>query len=229
MTRVRAVAIVAVAFVLGAPPLVAQELSRYRGYALESSVASVVKISGARETDARTLHERPAKIQELAWRAPYLRAASEVTDPVRDVLFSFYDDHLYQVVVTYDHDRMEGMTNDDVIGRISATYGLPLLQEARTTHGALPGDVSATPTVVAQWDDATSLVTLTRGVYSPQLQLVLVSKALNARALAAIKEALRLDTQEAPQRERDQRSKEVADASVASEKARLVNRAAFRP
>ncbi len=229
MTRVRAVAIVTVAFVLGAPPLLAQELSRYRGYALGSSVASVVKISAARETDTRTLHERPAKIQEFAWRAPYLRAAGAMADPVRDVLFSFYDDQLYQMVITYDHDRMEGLTNDDVIERISATYGLPLLQDTRATPSALPGGVSASPAVVAQWDDAASLLTLTRGAYSSELQLVLISKTLNSRALSAIKEALRLDTQEAPQRERDQRSKKVADAGVANQKARLVNRAAFRP
>jgi hypothetical protein len=31
---------------------------------------------------------------------------------VRVVLFSFYDDQLYQIVVTYDRERMEGLTND---------------------------------------------------------------------------------------------------------------------
>jgi len=49
------------------------------------------------------------------------------------------------------------------------------------------------------------------------------------RARAAITEAVRLDTQEAPQRELDSRKKEVADARVASEKARVINKAAFRP
>ena len=47
-------------------------------------------------------------------------------------------------------------------------------------------------------------------------------------ARAAIKEAGRLDTKEAPQRELDQRTKEAADARVASEKARVTNKAAFR-
>jgi hypothetical protein len=59
--------------------------------------------------------------------------------------------------------------------------------------------------------------------------LMLISKALNARARAAIKQALRLETQEAPQRERDQRKKESADALAAGQKARVVNKAAFRP
>ncbi len=229
MTRVRALAIVTVAVLLSAPPLFAQELSRYRGYILESSVASIVRVSGALATDTKTLYKRPALIQELAWRAPYLRVASEATDPVREVLFRFCDDKLYQVVVTYDHDRMEGLTNDDVIEGISATYGVPLLQDTRAARSVSLVGMSAAPAVVAEWDDATSLLTLTRSAYASELQLVLTSKALNARAVAAIKEAVRLDTQERPQREQDQRDKAVADAGVASQKARVVNRAAFRP
>ena len=49
----------------------AQDLSRYRVYVLESSLESVVAVSGARAADTKTLHERPARIQQLEWRAPY--------------------------------------------------------------------------------------------------------------------------------------------------------------
>jgi hypothetical protein len=52
---------------------------------------------------------------------------------------------------------------------------------------------------------------------------------LNERALTAIKESRRLDTQEAPQRALDLRQKEVADAQAAGQKARIVNKPAFRP
>jgi hypothetical protein len=82
---------------------------------------------------------------------------------------------------------------------------------------------------VARWEDAESLMILTRGIYSAPFQLLVISKTLNTRARAAIKQALRLEMQEAPQRERDQRKKEVADAREASQKARVVNKAAFRP
>ena len=229
MISVRIIAIAAVAFVLSAQLLAAQELSRYRNYVLESSVASVVKISSARESDIRTLHERPALIQELEWRAPYMRTGLEQADPVRDVLFSFFDDQLYRLVVTYDRDRMDGLTNDDLIESISATYGVPLLRHAKTAHTPAPLDVPTDTTVVARWEDAAALLTLTRGTYSPQLQLVLISKTLTPRVHTAITEALRLDTAEAPQRELDRREKEVADARVASQKARVVNKPAFRP
>ena len=230
MTIVRVLTLVSLGVVCITPNVVAQSLSRYRSYALESSLTSIVKASGAREADLKTLHDRPARIQELEWRTPYARQGTPFVDPVHDVLFSFCDNQLYRLVVTYDRDRMEGLTDDDVIASLSATYGVPLLRNASTARRAMPADLAAGTMIVAQWDNAASLLTLRRGTYSsPQYQLELISKTLDARARAAIKEARRLDTQEAPQRERDQRTKEVADARVASEKARVVNKAAFRP
>ena len=226
MTRLFVVAVASIV-VLGGSPLGAQELSRYRDYALESSVTSVATISKARESETKTLHERPARIQQLEWRAPYVTSGTEMADPVHDVLFSFCDDQLYQVVVTYDRDRMEGLTTADVLASLSTTYGVPVRKTAGPS--ALPVDLPPDSMVVARWEDAASLVILTRGSYSPQFQLMLISKALNTRARAAIKQALRLETQEAPQRERDQRKKESADALAASQKARVVNKAAFRP
>jgi hypothetical protein len=89
--------------------------------------------------------------------------------------------------------------------------------------------MSTDPIVVARWEDAVSVLTLTRGTYPPELQLILISKALNASARSAIKEALLLDAQEAPIRALDLRKKEAADARVAGQKARVVNKAAFRP
>jgi hypothetical protein len=215
--------------VLGTDTVVAQAPFRYREYALGSSVASVVQTSKTRADGVKTMHERPARIEELESSAPYVPAGTELADPVREILFSFVDDQLYEVVVTYDRDRIEGLTKADLIEAVSATYGVPLLRHGRTAKKDAPIDMLADMTPLAQWDDAASLVTLTRGTSLSQYQLVLTSKSLNPRARAAIKEALRLDTQEAPQRERDQRTKEVADARVASEKARVVNKAAFKP
>jgi hypothetical protein len=228
MTSVRAVTVASLALVFAAQPLVAQELSRYRGYALKSSLASVVEVSGARESDISTPHVRPSKIQELEWRAPYA-SGRDPADPVREVQFSFCDDQLYQVVVTYDQNRTDGLTNDDMIESFSATYGVPVLSTTRTARGASPAGVPADTKVVARWEDTATMALLTRSTDGPEYQFVLMSKTLDARARAAIKEAIRLDRQEAPQREIDQQKKEVADASLASEKARVTNKAAFRP
>ena len=84
----------------------------------------MVTLSGLREADTRTSHERPARIQELEWRAPYSRSGSGKADPVHDVQFSFYDDQLYQMVVAYDRERMEGLTDTDVIESLTAAYGV---------------------------------------------------------------------------------------------------------
>jgi hypothetical protein len=229
MTSIRCFAVASFVILLGLQPLAAQKPFQYRDYALGSSVMAIVKTGNVREDAVKTLHERPARIQELEWRAPYVSSGTQMADPVRDILFSFYDDQLYQVVVTYDRDRMDGLTNDDVIESLSSIYGLPLLRHANAPKSAAAADSSTESAVVAQWEDAATAVTLSRDTYSPQVHLVLVSKTLNPRARAAIKEAIRLDTVEAPKREQDQRTKEVADARVASQKARVVNKAAFKP
>jgi hypothetical protein len=83
--------------------------------------------------------------------------------------------------------------------------------------------------VLAQWESADSSLTLLRGAYSTDFQLVLTSKALGTRARDAIREAARLDTAEAPRRELAQRKKEAADAAAARDKIRTTNKAAFRP
>jgi hypothetical protein len=227
MTPTRAFAIASVV-VLGAHPVAAQELSHYRGYTLESSVAAVVTISGARESDVKSLHERPAQIQQLEWHPPYVLSGTVGADPVEDVIFRFYNGALYQLVVRYDRRRMEGLTNDDIIASVSATYGIPpvRLGSARAVGAA---DVASDATVVARWEDQSALLTLTRASYPPQYQLAVTSKTLNGPARAAIKEANRLDTKEGPQRELDQRKQQVADALVKGEKARVANKSAFRP
>jgi hypothetical protein len=205
------------------PVASAQDLSRYRVYVLESSLDSVIAASGARAEEARTLHEQPAKIQELEWRAPYLRSGSGPADPVREIVFSFYNDALYQVVVSYDRDRTEGLTNRDIIESLSAAYGLPLLVSVkpRTSSSTALADTI----VLARWDNEDSSLTLVRDSYSPEFQLIVTSKALNTRA----REAIRLDGIEAPRRESELRIKEAADATAARDMKRVVNKAAFRP
>jgi len=220
--------VIAVGLILGGQLAVAQDVSRYRAYSLESSLDQVVAASGARAADAKTLHERPAAIRQLEWRAPYVDSRSMLADPVRDITFTFYNDALYQVIVNYDRDRTEGLTNSDIVESLSTAYGVPILPSARTRTSP-PVEASADSIVVARWENADSLLTLLRGSYTPEFQLILVSKSLSARATTAVREAVRLDAIEAPRREAAQRKKEASDASAARDKARIANKAAFRP
>ena len=220
--------VIAVSLILSGQMASAQDLFRYRVYALESSVDSIVTATGARSDDAKTLHERPATIQELRWRAPYVSSMAARVDPVRDIAFMFYNDALYQVVVNYDRDRTEGLTNKDILDAVSSTYGVPALTSIGTRTSP-PAEQLPDSTVLARWETAESLVTLVRGSFTREFQLILISKPLSTRARTAIREAVRLDAIEAPRRELEQRKKDADDASTARDQTRITNKAAFRP
>jgi hypothetical protein len=59
--------------------------------------------------------------------------------------------------------------------------------------------------------------------------MLVFSKQLDALAQAAIVEAIRMDEQEAPQRELERQRKEDGDNRAEQDKVRLVNKTAFRP
>jgi hypothetical protein len=202
---------------------------RYRAYALGSNVAAILELTKGRTSDVRTAHARPARIEEISWVAPYTSTGPGASDPVGRILFGFFDDQLYRVVVTYDRDRIEGLTNADLVTSLSPTYGTPLRGRAKPAESALPGDAFSDAAVVAQWEDPTAIVTLTRDTYSRQVQLVLSSKALSPLAQAAAREAVRLDVREAPQRERDERTKTKAAADAEARATREANKDAFHP
>jgi hypothetical protein len=213
--------VIALGLIVSSQVVLAQDLSRYRDYVLGTSVESVVAASASRAADVKTLHARPAKIEELEWRSPYTSSHDELVDPVRGAVFSFVDDALYQIVVSYDRTRVEGLTNSDIIDALSAVYGKPMLRSARNRPLYAPLE----SVVLAQWDSAGSSLILFRGVYSNEFQLMLNAKALSGRARTAISEARRMDSIEAPRRASEQRKKEAAAAGVARDK----NKAAFRP
>lgn len=208
-----------------AQPARAQQALGYRTYVLGSTVESVVALSGATAMDIKTQHEQPAVIQQLEWRPPYGGSAGGLADPVRHVVFSFCDGALYQVLVSYDSSRTNGLSNGDVIAAVTDAYGMPVPNAARNR----PLEAAADTIVLAQWDAAGSSLTLLRLVYQPDFQLLLTSKALATRARGAIRAAERRDRKNAPRREQEQREKESETASAALEKIRATNKAAFRP
>jgi hypothetical protein len=84
--------------------------------------------------------------------------------------------------------------------------------------------------VIARWEDPQYSVNLFRFSYQSTFGLLIFSKRLDALAQAAILEAIRLDGQEAPQREIIERqNKEEEVKRAAGKKARPANKAGFRP
>jgi hypothetical protein len=204
----------------------AEDLSRYRNFRFGADLATVAKQAGASPSQAKPIHLRPALIQELAWR-PQSLGASSLTEPVKEVVFSFYNGELFQIAINYDRYQTEGMTAADLIEAISSTYGTATRPTA-AVKGVSDSNFDSEE-VVAQWQDPEYRFDLIRTHYGPSFQLLGVLKRLEAPAQVAIQEAKRLDLQEAPQRDAELAAREQDAERVKLDKARLLNKPKFRP
>jgi hypothetical protein len=206
---------------LFSPLLRGTDLSTYRGFQLGMPLSAAVKHSGMDMSEVTTIHQRPARIQELTWDPQ--RFSSSDTEAVQQVLFSFYNGQLFRMIVDYDAEKIKGLTSDDIIAAVSAKYGAPV--KARVTF-VLPAEFSEdTQQVVARWEDSDTSFSLVQLPYGPNYQLVVVSKRLSALTDAALAEGARLDAEQAPGL---LKAKEQSDKDDLS-KDRLVNKAHFRP
>jgi len=208
----------------------AQDLSRYREFQFGMDLSAIAKETGMRRSDAKTIHGRPAVIQELQWRPQlFLGGPSLRTDPVQEVLFSFYNGELFRIVVNYDRYRTEGLTNEEMIEAISARYGTATRPTAKTIRFSSSQVYNESGEVIALWEDSQYSFNLLRSSYRPTFGLVGFSKQLDVLARAAIAEAIRLDELEAPQREIDRQNKQDEKDRADDAKARLRNKSNFRP
>src|SRR5688572_23314583 len=106
MISARSLAIAITGVLLSTPLICAQDLSQYRKLQFGMNLLSVAQQTGTKASAARTIHQRPALIQELEWRPQHLIGdPSRKTDPVRDLLLSFYSDELFRIVVNYDRRK----------------------------------------------------------------------------------------------------------------------------
>jgi len=203
------------------PLLSAADLSTYRGFQFGMNLNSAVKHSGVDVSEVTLIHERPARIQELTWRPS--RFSSSGTDPVEQVLFSFYNGQLFRMVIDYDNQKTEGLTEEDMIKAVSALYGTAVRPVAGSVLSS--ATFSEGVTVLARWDTAEYSFNLAQSPYGSGFELIAFSKSLDLLAQAAMTTGIHLDEEEAPQRLRDKEQ----DAQSALDKARLVNKAHFRP
>jgi len=224
--------LVATALIVAVIPVLlhGQDRARYRDYQLGASLAAVSAVAGVTATDAKAIHERPAVMQEMQWRRPYVHSTPPVPiDAVKEIQFSFYDDQLTRIVVDYDPDQTAGLTDADLSEAISSLYG-PVSKPGAKSSRTLPSRFETeSGAVVARWVDADVAVALLRTSYASGFRLIVTSPRLDALAQAAEVKAQRLDLLEGPRRERDRQKKEAADAQTLLEQARLTNKAAFRP
>jgi hypothetical protein len=209
------------------PASSAADLSRYRGFVFGSSLATVARQAGI-SPEPRIVHQRPELIQELMW-LPGATATSDADgNSVRKVLFTFYRDQLSRIVVSYDRDRTEGLTAEDLIEAVSAAYGVAAASGRGMTAQLIPSS-SAHDKLVANWEDPHYSVTLLRSSYLSTFALVLFSKRLDALTTLASAEAILQDDREAPEREVERRRKLTPETRDRQETARQANKATFKP
>jgi hypothetical protein len=211
---------------LSASLLFGAELSSYRDFHLGASLQSVAQQAEMKISEVRVVHDRPELIQELEWQPRRLPGPAAELDSVDQILFTFYKGQLFRMLVNYDRRRTEGLTLDDMVELISAKYG-------SATRGAaeiiFPSAYNKRVAVMARWEDSQSALNLIHSAYQPGFSLVVVSKPLDALAQTAAVEAVRLDEQEAPQREIDRQKKREDDDRAQQDRARLANKPGFRP
>ena len=215
-------------FVLGviSAATLAGDRSKYRNFQLGTDLPAVANQLGASPSRMKVIHRRPALIQELEWR-PQPLGPSLPTESANEVVFSFYDGELFRIVVSYDRSVTEGLTADDLIEAISATYGIA--ETLTPPANAAVGQYGDPEEILARWQDPQYCFDLIRSMYGPSFRLIGVLKRLQAPVQAAIAEAKRLDDREAPQRDAARIADEREAERARLEKSRLVNKPKFRP
>jgi len=207
----------------------AQDLSKYRDFQLGMSLPAVAEKAGMQPAQARLIHERPAVIQELKWQPGVTLGSPSSTDPVKEILFGFYNNQLYRIVINYDQGNTEGLTDRDLIEGISAQYGKPTTPVAQIISSPLSQVYGDSEKVIARWQDSQNSLNLFRFSYKSTYGMIVFSKHLDILAKSATAESIRLNDLEAPQREIERQRKQVEEKFAAGQKARAANKANFRP
>jgi hypothetical protein len=224
MKTLRSLILCLVVLLLTAPLLRAQDLSKYRHFTLGMNLTNLLERTEQKMTDVKTIHGRPALIQELTWWPPNVSGTSLRSDSVEQIFFSFYNGELFKISVTYDRTATEGLTEADMVKAISAKYG-PATIAAPEIESAMNDRYDAKQKPVASWEDAQYSSSLVRSSFNDVLGLVVFSKRANAQAELAIAEAVKLDEQEGPKRETERQKKQMDDLQMARQK----NQKSFRP
>ena len=205
----------------------AADFSHYREFELGSELAVASLQPGVNTARSRVVQQRPTVIEESDWRPVFhFDRLSAEPDPVREVLLRFVDKKLFQIVVTYERQRIQGMTEADLIEAISGTYG-----PATNPGGeiAFRSNYGEKANVLAEWGDDQYVYSLVRTGDQSSFALIGTMSSLDAVAQESMREAHRLDVLEAPQRALDLEAKRAMEQQTMLEQARSANLPNFKP
>jgi hypothetical protein len=175
-------------------------------------------------TDVKTIHARPMLIQEFTWWPSRSSGAYSRPDSVEQILFSFSNGVLYRIFVTYDRSSTKGLTTADMVKSISAKYG-PATRVESEIDPIINARFGMKQTSLASWEDSQFSADLIRSSFIEGFGLVIYSRAVNREVELASAQAVKLEEEERPEKEANQRKKEADDLEVTREK----NQKSFRP
>ena len=170
---------------MSASQLGAQGHPRYRTYQMGDDVLTISQQLGVPAPAGLLMPPGLGAVVELRWRSQYVRrGVAPSSDPVASLVFSFFENQLFRIVIDYAPDRTEGMTEADVVAAVSRIYGAP----AKRTHP--PSPVGLRPqrpadSVVAQWTDGEHQVALLAVQDYTAFRMIVSSAPLEALARAA--------------------------------------------
>lgn len=223
MNTVRSLVVTLALILLSAPLIHGEDLSKYRNFSLGTSLADVSKLIGKSPAGAIVVHEHPALIQQLTWWPPLILDFALGGENVQQIRFSFLNDKLYKIAVTYDNAFTRGLTADDIVQSMTAQYGTAT--ELTGTTGETTDSYGAIDKVLARWEDSQYSLNLSRSSLSNSFILVVVVKQMDSQAENASAAAVQLEKQEAPDKERARAKKQSDDLEMERQK----NVKAFRP
>jgi hypothetical protein len=195
---------------LSAPVIHGQDLSKYRNFSFGTSLVGVSKQVDRHPIDAEVIYQQPGLVQELTWYPPLPFESSRPAEPVEKVIFSFYNGGLYRMLVVYDSSAIKGLTDEDMIRVLSAKYGVATRSVGNLNFPTNP-PYTATEKVIARWEDSQYSLNLFRSSASDTFAIVMFDKRLDAQAGVSIAESVRLEQQEAPQKEAERVRKQAGD------------------
>jgi hypothetical protein len=206
-----------VVILLSTSPVHAQDLSKYRNFSFGMTVADVAKQIDQKPSNAAVLHEDPALIQELSWLPPQPYGSGRPAEPINEILFSFYNGALYRMLLTYEDSATKGLTDDDMIRIVSAKYGMATRPLATVVAFPMNPSYKASEKVIARWEDSQYSLNLFR-TYGDTFALVMFIKQMDTQAGISIAESVKLEQQEAPQKEAARVKKTADDLEIDRQK-----------
>ena len=200
----------------------APDLTRYKAFEFGADPATIAAKCGM-DLPGEPGETKKA-LQDLDCRMQPGSAAGGAS--VNRILFRFHDGRLFRMEITYDREKTEGLSQQDLIQALSAAFGPATQPDAEI---ALHSIYKETVQVIARWETPAHAFHLVQSAYVPAYAVVAFDKKAQERAAIARTEALRAEAEAAPARAAEVQRKRDAAIRERRENARQANKKIFEP